>query len=203
MQSASTQAILKASFKQYLSYIALFFIINAFQRMGCEHSSLYFSWTGLLFLELSAPAVSQKSKNKWIYCNLVRLLCSCGAHSCSSVSYTSSLGLVQRKFRPALMYLQRKVLKQQPLSWKWGGNLAVLVKHIIKRIEDPFKSAAVLTSHGASTGYSCKDLDCEGIYNQPLPTNKEQKLFSEKHCLSPKAYPLFFPSYPLVCILYT
>jgi len=49
--------------------------------------------------------------------------------------------------------------------------LSFLVKHIIKHIEDPFRSAAVLTLHAASTGYSCKDLDCGGIYNQPIPTN--------------------------------
>lgn len=95
-QSGSTQAILKESLK-YFSCSALFFIINAFQSMDYEHNSHYFSCTELLLLELSAPAVPWKSKNKWICCNLGRLLNSCGAHSCSLVSYTSSSGLDQRR----------------------------------------------------------------------------------------------------------
>lgn len=100
--SASNLTVHKPSWKNPLNNfffptVLYFFIINGFQSMGCEHHSHYFSWTELLLLELSAPAVPRKSKNKWICCSLVRLLNSCGAHSCSSVSYTSSAGLNQRR----------------------------------------------------------------------------------------------------------
>lgn len=102
------------------------------------------------------------------------------------------IGSRPKKIRPAPVQLQRKVLKQQPVSWEWGGNLSVLVKAAIKSIEGPFKSPAVLPSHGASTGYSCKDLGCEGMYNQFIPTNQCNKNHSVKNTVFPPKHILLF-----------
>lgn len=82
--------------------------------------------------------------------------------------------------------------------------MSVLVNHAIKSAEGPFKSAAVLSSHGASTGYSCKDLACEGIYNQFIPTNQWNRNHSVKNTGFPPKHTSFFPSGPvgvhLVCM---
>lgn len=82
--------------------------------------------------------------------------------------------------------------------------MSVLVNHAIKRIESPFKSTAVLPSHGASTGYSCKDLGCEGIYNQFIPTNQWNKNHSVKNTAFPPKHTLLFSFIPisvhLVCM---
>lgn len=102
------------------------------------------------------------------------------------------IGSRPKEFCPAPMQSQRKVLKQQPISWEWGGNLSVLVNHAIKCTESPFKSTAVLPSHGASTGYSCKDLGCEGIYNQFIPTNQWNKNHSVKNTAFPPKHTLLF-----------
>lgn len=70
--------------------------------------------------------------------------------------------------------------------------MSVLVNHAIKCIESPFKSTVVLPSHGASTGYSCKDLGCEGIYNQFIPTNQWNKNHSVKNTAFPPKHTLLF-----------
>lgn len=72
--------------------------------------------------------------------------------------------------------------------------MSALVKYIIKHIEDPFKPAAALTLHGASLGNPCKDLDCDGIYNQSISTHKRKKINSVKNALFPqKRTPPFSP----------